>query len=332
MRNTAQPHKDKYINKTMKKNLYKFFLTVTFIVGLLILLYPTISNQWNRYRSGKLKSEYSQTVEKYDSDKLEREYQAAFEYNKTLIGMSVPDAFSIHESQKDQEYESLLNVNGNGMMCYVEIPSIDVSLPVYHYTSDEVLEKGAGHLAGSSLPVGGESTHVVISAHRGLPSAKMFTDINLLEIGDIFQIHILDRTLTYEVDQIKEVKPNETSDLSITEGMDYVTLLTCTPYGVNTERLLVRGRRIENPVTEDGKGAVVHNTVFHNPSVVMELLCVAIGILIAIVIVGVLGIKERKKFEQSRSRKEAEKTKNNRNKRRKNLMAADKKGRRKREK
>ena len=286
----------------MKKHASKIVLVIIFIAGLLILLYPTISDRWNRYRDDQLKSEYSQTVATLDRDDLEKEFQAASLYNKTLIGLPVPDAFSIHESRKDEEYESLLNVNGDSMMGYVTIPSINVSLPIYHYTTDEVLEKGAGHLAGSSLPTGGESTHTVISAHRGLPSAKMFTDINLLEKGDIFQFHILDQLLTYEVDQIREVDPEETSDLEIMEGKDYATLLTCTPYGINTRRLLVRGHRVANPSEEEEKDTVVHNTVLHNPSITGELVCGALGILIAVVVVGLLGRREKKKERRKSGR------------------------------
>lgn len=284
------------MEKKTKKQSLKIRIILLFVVGFMILLYPTVSNQWNKYRDNKLKSEYTQAVKNLDEDILQKELEAASEYNQSLIGSSVPDAFSIREDQKDEVYENLLNVNGDGMMGYVDIPSIDVSLPIYHYTSEEVLEKGAGHLAGSSLPVGGASTHTVISAHRGLPSAKMFTDLNLLEPGDIFQIHVLDRTLTYEVDQIKEVNPDETSDLSITEGIDYATLITCTPYGVNTRRLLVRGCRTDNPSSEDGKQAVSHNTMFRNPSIIVELLCVLAGVLIAIGIVHFLGRKEGRKW------------------------------------
>ena len=279
----------------MKKHASKIVLVIIFIAGLLILLYPTISDRWNRYRDDQLKSEYAQTVTTLDRDDREKEFQAASLYNKTLIGLPVPDAFSIRESRKDEEYESLLNVNGDSMMGYVTIPSINVSLPIYHYTTGEVLEKGAGHLAGSSLPTGGESTHTVISAHRGLPSAKMFTDINLLEKGDIFQFHILDQLLTYEVDQIREVDPDETSDLEIIEGKDYATLLTCTPYGINTRRLLVRGHRVDNPSVEKEKNAVVHNTALHNPSITGELVCGALGILIATMVVWMTGRWEKKK-------------------------------------
>lgn len=285
----------KNTNTMNDRRTSKILILILFLAGLTILLYPTISDQWNKYRNAQLKSEYTQTIENSDRESLEEELEAASEYNKTLVGSSVPDAFSIREDQADEEYEHLLNINNDGMMGYVDIPSIDVSLPIYHYTSEEVLQKGVGHLAGSSLPVGGSSTHTVISAHRGLPSAKMFTDINLLEEGDIFKLHILDWVLAYEVDQIKVVEPDNTEDLGITEGKDYAILFTCTPYGVNTKRLLVRGYRITGDDEKITSQAASHHTVFPNLSVIMELLCVLVGILLAVFIIWILGIPKKRK-------------------------------------
>ena len=215
-------------------------------------------------------------------------WKAAEEYNKKIKQESVPDAFSIRDGETDEEYESLLNLNGDGMMGYVEIPVIDQSIPIYHYTTEATLEKGAGHLFGSSLPVGGESTHAIISAHRGLPSAKLFTDLNLVEEGDVFYLHVLDQTLAYEVDQILTVLPDETESLGITEGEDYVTLITCTPYAVNTHRLLVRGHRIAYEEAKEIEKTEHKVSGFTNPSAVMLFLCVVIGIVIAVVIVTVV--------------------------------------------
>jgi sortase A len=270
----------------MKKK-YKVIIILLLIAGLGISLYPSVSNAWNSYRDSRLITKYSDSVASEEKDDIDEYFKAAEEYNESLIGSSVPAAFAARDGVRDEKYESLLNVNGDGVIGYVTIPVIDVSLPIYHYTTDDVLAKGAGHLFGSSLPIGEDSEHAVISAHRGLPSAKMFTDLNLLEEGDTFEIHVLNRTITYEVDQIKTVEPNDTSDLAIEEGKDYVTLLTCTPYGVNSERLLVRGHRISNDDAaseeeiEERQSEVKKH---HNPSFLSELICILIGAGIGILI------------------------------------------------
>ncbi|MGI6206101.1 MAG: class C sortase [Anaerovoracaceae bacterium] len=270
-------------------------IIIVFIVGLLIFLYPTISNTWNKYRDQQLISDYDNAVAQQDDSVLEEELQKAEDYNKTLVGERVPYSFAKRDGVKDEYYESLLNINGNGMIGYIEIPAIDVNLPIYHYTTDEVLQKGAGHIFGSSLPVGGKGTHSVISAHRGLPSAKMFTDINLLEEGDDFQIHVLNRTVTYEVDQIKTVEPEDTSDLEIEEGRDYVTLLTCTPYGVNTQRLLVRGHRIANPAEGVDAGESSKAPAGHNPGWPEVILSIIAGLILGgLIVIIVLRINRRK--------------------------------------
>ena len=222
----------------MRKNKKKNYigLGLLFLIGLSILLYPMISDTWNKHRDNLLISKYSSSVSSNNnSEELDSMWKAAEEYNEQIKQESVPDAFSVRDGETDSTYESLLNLNGDGMMGYVEIPVIDVQIPIYHYTTDESLEKGAGHLFGSSLPVGGESTHAILSAHRGLPSAKLFTDLNLVEKGDVFYLHILGKTLAYEVDHIQTVLPEQTDSLAITEGKDYVTLVTCTPYAVNTQ-------------------------------------------------------------------------------------------------
>ena len=222
-------------------------------------------------------------------------WKAAEEYNEQIKQESVPDAFSVRDGETDSTYESLLNLNGDGMMGYVEIPVIDVQIPIYHYTTDESLEKGAGHLFGSSLPVGGESTHAILSAHRGLPSAKLFTDLNLVEKGDVFYLHILGKTLAYEVDQIQTVLPEQTDSLAITEGKDYVTLVTCTPYAVNTHRLLVRGHRTTVEAAKEAQKSEKKVSGATNPSLPMILLCVVIGIVIAAVLVTVINSVQNKK-------------------------------------
>ena len=233
----------------MKKNKSFVVLAVAvcliFVAGLALLLYPTVSNFWNEKRNEKLISDYIANVSEAKGEDYSAEFKAAEEYNRTLEGKGVPDAFSFISEEEDETYMSLLSQSSNGVMGYIKIPKISVSLPIYHTTEKSVLEKGVGHLQGSALPVGGEGTHCVLSAHRGLPSAALFTDLNLLETGDKFFIYVLDRSLAYEVDQILEVEPDETESLDVSETEDLVTLVTCTPYGVNSHRLLVRGHRVE---------------------------------------------------------------------------------------
>lgn len=269
-----------------KKNRY-IMLGLLFLIGLSILLYPTISNLWNEYRAKQLISSYDQQIKKTDHTDLNQMLEAAVSYNQTLKDVRVPDAFSIRDGLKDQEYESLLNPEHDGIMGTVDIPKIDVKLPIYHYTDEEVLKKGAGHLFGSSLPVGGENTHAVISAHRGLPSAELFTNLNLLENKDCFYLHILGETLTYEIDEIFVVQPDETESLGITKGEDLVTLVTCTPYAVNTQRLLVRGHRIpyQKQIYRKAQEKIKKSD---STSVIIRILCVAAGVLIAIIIVWIL--------------------------------------------
>lgn len=297
------------MEKLMRKNKKKYIgMILLFLVGLSILLYPTISNLWNSYRDSQLISDYNSSIStNASSEDLERMWKAAEEYNKQLQQESVPDAFSVRDGETDATYESLLNLNNDGMMGYVEIPVIGQTIPVYHYTTDETLEKGAGHLFGSSLPVGGESTHCIISAHRGLPSAKLFTDLNLVKEGDVFYLHVLDQTLAYEVDQILTVLPDETESLGITEGEDYVTLVTCTPYAVNTHRLLVRGHRIAYEEAKEIEKTEKKVSGFNNPSAVMIALCVVVGIVIAVVIVTLtnkVGSRKRIKVKKDKDKNE----------------------------
>ena len=272
----------------MKRKSKKKYIALglLFLIGLSILLYPLISNQWNSYRDRKLINQYDQTVaDTTDDEKIEEMLSAARAYNEEIDEESMPDAFSVRDGVTDAEYESLLNVEADGMMGYVEIPVIGQTIPIYHYTTEESLQKGAGHLFGSSLPIGGENTHAVISAHRGLPSAKLFTDLNLVQEGDVFYIHILKETLAYEVDQILTVEPEETDSLAISKGEDLVTLVTCTPYAVNTQRLLVRGHRIDYDEAKNLESNETPVSGINNPSLVMLGLCVLIGIAIAFAVV-----------------------------------------------
>ncbi|MDD6106565.1 MAG: class C sortase [Ruminococcus sp.] len=287
-------------DKKKKLRIKYIGFSLLFLVGLSILLYPMISSAWNKRRAGRLITEYSSSVTA-DTDKKETDsiWKNAQEYNEQLEQESVPDAFSVRDGKRYKKYESLLNFNGDGMMGSVEIPVIDENIPLYHYTTDKTLSKGAGHLFGSSLPVGGPGTHCVISAHRGLPSAKLFTDLNLLKEGDVFYLHILDRTLAYEVDQILTVLPAQTDSLGITPGKDYVTLVTCTPYAVNTHRLLVRGHRIT--VEEAGQIEKTESRIsgFHNPNPVILTLCVIGGIVLAVIFVTIVDRLESRRFRRN---------------------------------
>lgn len=233
----------------MKTRTRTILIILIFLAGLSLLLYPFVANEWNTYRQKQLISSYETVVsEKEAAGEIdyEAEMEKAQAYNEALVPSILPDSFAIAEAadEPDAEYMSALNIAGDGVMGTVEIPKIDITLPIFHTTEEEILEKAAGHLEGSSLPVGGESTHAVITAHRGLPSAALFTDLDRLEEGDHFLLHVLDETLCYEVDQILTVEPDDTSALEVEDGEDLVTLITCTPYGVNTHRLMVRGHRV----------------------------------------------------------------------------------------
>ncbi len=270
----------------MKRKKKYIALGLLFLIGLSILLYPMISDKWNSYRDQELINQYKRTVaDNTDEEQIEEMLSAARAYNEQINEESMPDAFSVRDGVTDAEYESLLNVEAGGMMGYIEIPVIGQNIPIYHYTTEESLQKGAGHLFGSSLPIGGENTHAVISAHRGLPNAKLFTDLNLVQEGDVFYIHILKDTLAYEVDQILTVEPEETDSLAISKGEDLVTLVTCTPYAVNTQRLLVRGHRIDYDAAKELEGQKTPVSGINNPSLLMLGLCVLLGIAIACLVV-----------------------------------------------
>ncbi len=222
------------------------FLTVLFILilfaGLSLLLYPSISNYWNSFHSTQAIANYTEEVANLDHQEYDDLWDAARKYNEELSRHGT--AYRLTDEQT-QQYETLLNVSGLGIMGSIEIPEIDVNLPIYHGTDESVLQVAVGHLEWSSLPIGGDGTHCVLSGHRGLPSVKLFTNLDQLEKGDTFLLRILDEVLTYEVDQILIVEPQETAALQIEHGKDYCTLITCTPYGINTHRLLVRGHRID---------------------------------------------------------------------------------------
>ena len=236
----------------MRKHISTILLSIVILAGLSLLLYPTVSDYWNQFHQSQAIAGYVDKVNNVDKQTLEKVREKAKEYNKALLKNN--DRYHMTDRQR-KKYESLLNIAGNGVMGYVEIPSISVSLPIYHGTDQEVLQIGVGHIGGTSLPVGGKGTHCAISGHRGLTSSKLFTDIDQMAEGDVFKLSVLGEILTYEVDQIRIVLPNELNDLRIESDKDYCTLVTCTPYGVNSHRLLVRGHRIRN----DEEGLVVED-------------------------------------------------------------------------
>lgn len=229
--------------KFFKRHWSTLLLGIILLTGLVLLLYPTVADWWNSFHQSKAVASYVRTVENMTDNEREKAIAAANEYNRRLAKEGIH--FVISEEEQ-AEYDKLLDLTGTGIMGYVQIPAIDVSLPIYHGTSEMVLQVAAGHLTGTSLPIGGESTHTAISGHRGLPSARLFTDLDDLVVGDVFTITVLDHVITYMVDQIRIVYPYELDELAIEEGRDYCTLITCTPYGVNSHRMLVRGTRIEN--------------------------------------------------------------------------------------
>lgn len=226
----------------MKKSKIGLLLVLMLFVGVCGLLYPSVSQYWNTKTQSRAVSNYKDILASIQPEDYSAYFDAAHQYNKDLNALSSP----LSDYSKLTNYEETLDISSGGIMGFITIPKIGVELPIYHTIRTEVLNIACGHLEGTSLPVGGESTHCVLSAHRGLPHAKLFTDLDKMEIGDTFQITVLDQSLTYQIDQIKVVRPNEINDIQIVEGEDYCTLLTCTPYGINSHRLLVRGTRIEN--------------------------------------------------------------------------------------
>ena len=230
----------------IKKNIVNLVLVLVFLVGLGLILYPTVSDYWNSFHQSRAIASYAEEVAEIDNEDYSEMLNAAIAYNEKLAEQR--QVWNLSEEQLE-EYDSLLNVSDTGIMGYIEIEKIGCSLPIYHGTDEGVLQIAIGHIEGSSLPVGGAGSHCVLSGHRGLPSARLFTDLDQMVIGDTFVIRTLDEVLTYEVDQILIVEPEDLSALAIEPGQDLCTLVTCTPYGINTHRLLVRGHRVENAKT-----------------------------------------------------------------------------------
>ena len=263
----------------MKKNRFvTILLFLVLLAGLSLLLYPTVSDYWNSLHQSRAIAGYSEEVAEMDEDSYKAIWEQAAAYNERLRQRR--NSYVLDDEQRS-EYDELLNLSGVGIMGYIEIPSISCSLPIYHGTDDSVLQIAIGHLDWTSLPVGGESSHCVLSGHRGLPSAKLFTNLDKLVVGDVFMLRVLDEVLTYEVDQILIVEPHVTENLLIEEGQDYCTLVTCTPYGVNSHRLLVRGHRIET--TEAAKAVhVVADAIQIEPTIVAPIVAAPILLILFI--------------------------------------------------
>ena len=270
----------------MKKKTANIILILMFLAGLSLLLYPTVSDYWNSMHASQAVANYAEKVKDLSREQYDKMLQEAKAYNKTLAQSGGGYTLS---KQQEAAYESILDVTGTGIMGYIEIPTIHISLPIYHGIEDSVLQIAVGHLEWSSLPVGGKSTHCVLSGHRGLPSAKLFTNLDQLVEGDTFVIRVLDEVLTYEVDQILIVEPSDVSALTIEEGKDLCTLVTCTPYGINSHRLLVRGHRVANQ-TEGIR--VTSDAIQIDPLLVAPV--VALPMLLALLIVLLVSGKKRK--------------------------------------
>lgn len=285
----------------MKKHLSTIILVIILLGGLGLLLYPSVSNWWNSRTQSKAIASYVDALKNLSEEENARLIAEAQAYNKALVTNSTR---FLMNSEERARYNKLLSADGSSIMGYIEIPTINVTLPVYHSTDEDVLQVGVGHLEGSSLPVGGSSTHCVLTGHRGLPSAKLFTNLNKLEEGNLFHIRTLNTLYTYQVDKILIVKPGDMSPLDIAKGKDYCTLVTCTPYGINTHRLLVRGIRVENP--EDEKTLLITSEAYKIDSLLLVPI-IAIPILLILFIVLLAKPKKTpaKKPEQEKTEEKA---------------------------
>ncbi len=269
----------------MKSRKSTIILLISFFIGLSVLLYPSISSYWNSKTQSEAIVDYESMLAQYKPEDYTAIFEEADDYNRELLQLEEP----LLEHTRLTEYHSILNVSSTGMMGYITVPKISQELPVYHGTSDGVLSVAVGHLEGTSLPVGGKSTHSVVSAHRGLPTAVLFTHLDRMEVGDTFYFTILDRTITYEVDEIRIVEPHDTSLIRIVEGKDYCTLLTCTPYGINTQRLLVRGHQVDATQT---RNIYIANEAYRiEPLIVMPIVALPI-IFVLLIYVMVAPVKK----------------------------------------
>ena len=280
--------------KKKNNNWTTVFLVLLLLAGVSLLLYPSLSDYWNSMHQTRAIASYAETVSQLDTAQYDEMWKAAQDYNRSLAQRET--AFALTDEQK-AAYESLLDVSGLGVMGYIEIPEIDCSLPIYHGTEESVLQVAVGYLEWSNLPVGGEGTHCVLSGHRGLPSAKLFTNLDKLAVGDTFLLRVLDEVLTYEVDQILIVEPEQVDALGIGPGEDYCTLVTCTPYGINTHRLLVRGHRVEN-TPEAARMHVTADATQFDPLLVAPALAIPVLLLLLMIL---LVPKRRRKSREDKN-------------------------------
>ncbi len=279
----------------MKKHLSTILLVLALLVGAALLLYPTASDYWNSLHQSRAIATYAEEVANLTTADYEKLWLAAVEYNKRMGAAGNP--FVLSEEQR-ANYFSQLDLSGNGIMGYIEIPKIECSLPIYHGTSEAVLQIAVGHLEGSTLPVGGAGTHCVLSGHRGLPSAKLFTHLDQLSEGDVFLLRVLNETLTYEVDQIHIVLPQEVDDLAVVPGRDFCTLVTCTPYGINSHRLLVRGKRIENSEAATAI-RITSDAIRIDPILVAPVAAVPMLLILTVYLIANPGGKKKKKKKKA---------------------------------
>ena len=276
----------------MKRHGTTIILLIVLIAGLSLLLSPCFSDWWNSMHQSRAVASYVEQVANIDEEQYAHLWEAAWNYNESLLDR--PNTYTLNEEQK-ADYNRILDIGGLGIMGYIEVPSVGITLPIYHGTDEAILQIAVGHLEWTSLPVGGESSHCVVSGHRGLPSAKLFTDLDKLVVGDVFIFRVLDEILTYEVDQILIVEPHETDSLLIQKGQDLCTLITCTPYGVNSHRLLVRGHRVENQ--EEAQAIrITADAMQIEPTIVAPIL--AIPMLLVLLIILLFPKPKRRRFDR----------------------------------
>ena len=276
----------------LKKNGLTLILLLILLIGAGLIAYPSFANWWNSFHQSRAVASYAETVANMNTEEYERIISKAQAYNRKLSRSGI--LWTLDEDE-EKEYKEQLDIGTSGIMGYIDIPKIDLMLPIYHGIEESILQVAVGHIPGTSLPVGGKGSHCVVSGHRGLPSARLFTDIDKLVEGDSFTITVLNKTLTYEVDQIRTVLPTDLSDLQIEKGKDYVTLVTCTPYGINTHRLLVRGHRIENA---DGDASVIADALQIEPIYIAPFIAVPILILLIIGMFIMTGMRTRRRREK----------------------------------
>ena len=278
----------------LKKNGLTLILLLILLIGAGMIAYPTFADWWNSFHQSRAVASYAEEVASMNTEEYEKIIRKAEAYNRKLAATGIRWTM---EEDEEKEYEEQLNIGTSGIMGYIDIPKVDVMLPIYHGIDEAVLQVAIGHIPGSSLPVGGKGSHCIISGHRGLPSARLFTDIDKLVEGDTFTITVLNQTLTYEVDQIRTVEPTDLSELQIEKGKDYLTLVTCTPYGINTHRLLVRGHRTENA---NGDAAVIADALQIEPVYIAPFLAAPILVLLVIGMFIMTGMRSRRKRENRR--------------------------------